>query len=146
MVRAFQTNKGLNVAILALLACLLLFPLAGNAAGRVRVRLGGGFVGGFYSPYEWGFWPGYYWGPYGYYPGYYAAYYGADLGKIKLNGADKLDRVYIDGAYAGTAGELKSIHLKPGTYNLEVKHGDTSILSQRIYVLSGKTVEVAVHD
>jgi len=143
MIKEFRINKGLKIAALTLLACLAVFPLAVSAAGRVHVRIGGGFAFGGFYPYYWGFWPpAYYWGPYyGYYGGYYA---GADMGKIKLEGADKTDRVYVDGAYAGIAGDLKTIHVKSGTYNLEVKRGDTDVLSQRVYVLSGKTMKVIV--
>ena len=141
MIREFRINKSLKVAVLSLLACLLVFPLAASAAGR-HVRVIGGFgFGGFY-PY-WGFWPGaYYGGPfYGYSGGYYA---GTNMGKVKIEDADKMDRIYLEGAYAGVAGDLKTIHLRSGTYNLEVKRGGTNVLNQRVYVLSGKTVRVIV--
>ena len=141
MIKELRINKSLKVTALTLFACLLVFPLAAPAAGR-HVRIIGGFgFGGFY-PY-WGFWPGaYYWSPYyGYYDGYYA---GTNMGKVKLEDPDKMDRVYVEGAYAGVAGDLKTIHLRSGTYSLEVKRGDTNVLSQRLYVLSGKTVRVIV--
>lgn len=156
-----RNHKGLKIPALAFMACILLFPTVASAAGRIRVRLGGVYVGGFYSrsyypyygyypyyayydPIHWGLWVPYYYNP-GYYP--YGMPYAVDnAGKIKLEGADKLDRVYLDGAYAGIASDLKTIKLKPGTYNLEVKHDGSTVLTQRVYVLGGKTVKVPVHN
>ena len=144
MIKEFRINKrSLKVAALTLFACLLVFPLAAPAAGK-HVRIIGGFgFGGFY-PYG-GFWPEAYWGPYYPYYGYYDGYYaGTNMGKVKLEDPDKMDLVYVEGAYAGTAGDLKTMHLRSGTYNLEIKRGDKDVLSERLYVLSGKTVKVIV--
>jgi hypothetical protein len=141
-------------------ALLLLFAVAVAVSAAPRVRLGGVSVSGGYS-HGWG--PGYwgpgYWGPYWrspllwsyydpfwygswMYPGYYTGYaQGPGMGEVKLAASDKDAVVLIDGAYAGEARKLKSMWLEPGVYNLEVRHGDTSF-ERRIYVLSGKTLEL----
>ncbi len=142
MMREFRINAAMRAAAVCLLACLLVFPASASAAHRVRLGVGFGF-GRFYSPY-WGYWPGYYWSPYyGYYEGYYPE---ANMGKVKIENAEKTDRVYLDGAYAGVVGDLKTMHLRAGTYNLEVRNGDNPVLSQRLYVVAGKTVKVVVND
>jgi hypothetical protein len=39
---------------------------------------------------------------------------------VKLKDADKTDKVYINGSYAGEAKHLKSMHLDPGNYRVVV--------------------------
>jgi hypothetical protein len=63
------------------------------------------------------------------------------MGEVKVSSAPKDSLVYIDGAYAGLAGKLKSMWLEPGAYNLRILAGDQSY-EKRIYVLSGKTLEL----
>lgn len=126
-----------------------------------RVRLGGITVGAGYShfsgyPYfgpPYALWP--YWGArelllypsYGWlggfmHPGYYRDYReGPGMGHVKLDTAAKQALVYVDGGYAGVAKDLKSIWLRPGAYNLEVRT-DQESFTQRIYVLSGKTLRI----
>ena len=126
-----------------------------------RVRLGGITVGAGYShfsgfpywgspyaawPYRGGydllFFPSYGWLGGFVHPGYYRAYrQGAGMGQVKLRTADKHTPVYLDGGYAGVAKDLKTIWLSPGAYDLELRT-DNESFSQRIYVLSGKTVRV----
>ena len=67
------------------------------------------------------------------------------MGQVKLRTDQGNADVYIDGAYAGTAQDLKSIWLEPGVYNLEVKAEQRSPFSKRIYVLSGKTLKLNIH-
>jgi hypothetical protein len=127
-----------------------------------RVRFGGMTVGAGYShfsghpywfspysawPYYGGgydllFYPSYGWLGGFVHPGYYRGYsQGAGMGQVKLRTDDKLAPVYLDGGYAGVAKDLKTIWLTPGAYDIEVKT-DNESFSQRIYVLSGKTVRV----
>lgn len=137
----------------ALLACSL---LAG--ADFPRVRLGGVTVGAGYThfsgPY---YYPAYYhpwfgspyYAPfyYSYAPFFYHPFYGSgfargpNMGEIKLQTVQKSAEVYLDGAYAGTAGDLKTMWLEPGAYNLEVR-ADGASFQRRVYVLSGKTLRI----
>lgn len=49
----------------------------------------------------------------------------------------------IDNAYAGTVASLKgSMWLSPGVYNVCLKASGHSDFCQRIYVLSGKKLEI----
>jgi hypothetical protein len=70
--------------------------------------------------------------------------YALTKGEVKLQslGRNKNAAVYIDNAYAGTAGKLKHIWLDPGAYDLVLKAADASSFHQRIYVLSGKTLKI----
>ena len=127
-----------------------------------RVRFGGLSVGAGYShfsgrpyfggpygawPYGWGSWDPFFYPSYGWLggfvnPGYYGGYrQGPDTGQVRLSTAAKEGLVYLDGGYAGIAKDLKSIWLQPGAYNLEVRT-DHESFSQRIYVLSGKTLRI----
>jgi hypothetical protein len=92
------------------------------------------------SSAAWGQWygPGWGWGP------YYAPYYYAPpiTGDVKLDGVDKHAEVFVDGAYAGKAGGSKRLHLKPGTYQIQVRSGGRVILNQQVYVVAGKSVHL----
>ena len=68
----------------------------------------------------------------------------ANRGEVKLNTAGKNAEVYIDGGYAGVAGQLKSMWLDPGVYNIEVKDGGAIAFAKKVYVLSGKTLRLEV--
>jgi hypothetical protein len=132
-----------------LLVALLAFS-AGPLPGGVR--LGGISVGVGYSsfngyPYYYGFAPYYgnpwfnWWGSF-YYPSYYTGFlYQPNMGEVKLRTSQKTAIVLIDGSYAGTADKLKTMWLEPGSYQFELRDGPLSF-SQKIYVLSGKTLTV----
>src|SRR3984893_10251634 len=47
--------------------------------------------------------------------------------------------VYIDGAYAGTVGKLKTMHLRPGSYDIEVLAAGRTQFDKKVYVAAGKT-------
>ena len=84
-------------------------------------------------------------GPYSmlYYPGYangFQAGYGK--GEIKLTTSQKKAKVFLDGAYAGAAEDLKNIWLDPGAYDLSVKSENCATFRQHIYVLSGKKLKI----
>ena len=113
-------------------AALMLLPL--TAAARVRV---GVFVGGGFAPMGW-----YGYGPfYGPYP--YGAFYGApNAGQVKLDTSVKAAEVFVNGAYAGTAGKLKTMWMRPGTYTLELRAPGGEQFSEKIYVMAGKTLHV----
>jgi hypothetical protein len=117
--------------LLVLVAALMtLAPISASAAGFVVVGRPY-YYGGFYRPY-WG--P--YWGPgyaYGYYP---------NSGEIKLDTKVKDAQVFINGAYAGTTHENKTMHLRPGSYNIEIREGGQAHFSQKVYVAAGKTLHL----
>jgi hypothetical protein len=122
--------------LLVLAAALMtLAPVSASAAGFVVV--GRPYYGGFYRPFwgpYWGWGPGY-WGPgyYGYYP---------NAGEIKLDTKVKDAQVFINGAYAGTTKENKTMHLRQGSYNIEIREGGQSHFNQKVYVAAGKTVHL----
>jgi len=117
--------------LLVLAAGLMtLLPMSASAAGFVVVGRPY-FGGGWYAPY-WG--P--YWGPYGYYGVYPSS------GQIKIDTKVKDAQVFINGSYAGTTRENKSMHLRPGTYNLEIREGGRTPFADKIYVAAGKTVHL----
>ncbi|HME06572.1 MAG TPA: PEGA domain-containing protein [Bryobacteraceae bacterium] len=120
-------KKGLLILTAAL---MMIAPIGASAAIRGFVGGGGYYGAGWYGPY-WG--P--YWGPYGYY-----AY--PQAGQIKLDTKVKDAQVFINGAYAGTTHENKSMHLRPGGYNIEIREAGKTQFSQRVYVAAGKTLHL----
>jgi hypothetical protein len=119
-------KKGMLILAVALMT---LAPLSASAA--VRVFVGGPVVyGGWYAP----FW-GSYWGPYGY------LHY-ANSGQVKLDTKVKNAQVFIDGAYAGTTHENRTMHLRPGNYNLEIRENGQTPFAQKIYVAAGQTLHL----
>jgi hypothetical protein len=120
-----------------------------------HVRLGAVTVSGGYSYFSGGGWGYPYWAggffPY-YSPWYYSPFFAPGYftnfsavpgyGELKLKFVPKESVVFLDGAYAGPAGKLKSMWLEPGVYELAVQNGSQT-LSQKVYVLSGKTLSVS---
>src|SRR6266567_1338075 len=119
-------KKGLLTLAAALMT---LVPLSAPAAVHGFVAVGRPYYyGGFYRPY-WG--P--YWGPYygmGAYP---------NSGQVKLDTKVKDAQVFINGAYAGTTHQNKSMYLRPGNYNIEIREGGRTQFAKRVYVVAGKT-------
>lgn len=130
---------------------------------KTHVRLGTVSVGGFYShyggPVYWGplyyrypcgYWPSaLFWDPfwsdclYPFHPGYFVGFAPApDKGEVKLKVNLKEAEVFLDGAYAGKAEDLKSMWLEPGAYDLSVTAKSQAAFHRRIYVLTGKTLRI----
>jgi hypothetical protein len=110
-------------------ALLALAPFGASAA--VRVFVGPPVLGyGFYGPAYWG--PGYY-GPYG-------PYYNA--GTVKIDSKDKYAEVFIDGSYAGIVKDNKTMHLRQGNYNIEIRNAGETTFSENVYVTAGKTLHI----
>ncbi len=107
-------------------------PLPVSAA----VRFGGGFFVG----RPWGWYRPYYWPYYGSY--YYAPYAYSNAGQVKLETNVKDAEVFINGAYAGTAHKLKSMWLRPDTYDLEIRAPGRAPFAERIYVVASKTLHI----
>ena len=99
-----------------------------------------------YAPY--GHYPYYgalhdpFWAPFSayYFPASFA--YGEDKGQIALKADPKDAAVYIDEAYAGTVQRLKNIWLHPGAYDLSIRAAGREPFQQRVYVLTGKTLNI----
>src|SRR6185369_14893542 len=109
-------------------AFVAMLPITALARGRV-------FIGPGFAPY----------GGYGY--GWYGSYgmygpYGAtpNAGKVKLDTNVKDAEVFINGYYAGTVGELKTMVLHSGNYTIEVRAPGRMPFQQRIYVVAEKTL------
>ncbi len=109
-------------------AVMALAPMTSSAA--VRVVVGGGYYGGFYSPF---------WGPYWGGPGYYAY---PNSGEVKLDTKVKDAQMFIDGAYAGTTQQNKSMHLRPGSYNIEIREAGRTQYAEKVFVVAGKTLHL----
>ncbi|HEV3200637.1 MAG TPA: hypothetical protein VGZ73_22195 [Bryobacteraceae bacterium] len=120
---------------------------------RPHVHFGGLTVGAGYSHFS-GAYPYGYWGysPYYrydpvlwsgfYHPGYYTGFaWQPNMGNVKISAPDKTSLVYLDGALAGRLDKLKDMWLEPGAYHLEVRNSSHKF-TQKIYVLSGKTLKV----
>ena len=111
-------------------AALVLLPLTVAARGRIGVFMGGGYG---FAPMGW----------YGYGYGPYGAYYGVpNVGQVKLDTHVKDAQVFVDGAYAGTSGKLKTMWMRPGTYTIELRAPGQAQFAEKIYVVAGKTVHV----
>jgi len=109
-------------------AMLALAPLSASAA--VRVFVGPPVIGyGFYGPY---------WGP-----GYYAPYVAySNAGTVKIDSKVKDAEVFVNGAYAGTIKDNKTMHLRQGNYTIEVRHAGETTFSENVYVTAGKTLHI----
>ena len=86
-------------------------------------------------------------GPYGWYASYYGPYpYGpylvANVGQVKLDTHVKEADVFIDGSYAGTLRDLKSMMMRPGNYDISVRAPGREVFEQKIYVVAGKTLKL----
>jgi len=116
-----------------LLVCAaLIVTVPANAAVRY-VGVGLGF-GPAFGPWGYGYGP--------YYYGAYPVVSHPNAGQVKLDTKLKDAEVFVDGAYAGTVGNLKSLWLRHGAYNLEVRSPGRTTYAERIYVVDGKTVHV----
>ena len=129
-------SRYLKISLIALLALVFIVPAA---SARPRVFIGGFYGPGFYGPAWYG--PGWYgpWGPYGYY-----GYSAPSTGTVKFeNSVPKEASVYVDEGYAGTVGDLKSFHLRPGDHNIEVRgHEGQTLFQERVNVVPGKTIKL----
>jgi len=119
---------------------MLLIPATASAHVGVGIGFGGPVYGGYWgAPY--GYWGGY---PYGYgYPayGYPGAYGGRPLGEVHIKSPDVNAEIYINGAFAGRAHDVKHIYLAPGTYKIEQRIG-TDVQKQRVYVTAYRKLTI----
>jgi hypothetical protein len=62
---------------------------------------------------------------------------GPRKGKLKVETPVKDAEVLIDGAYAGTVGELKTLRLRPGAYTIAVRAPGRTRYEERVGVVTG---------
>ena len=122
-------KKGLLILSVALMT---LAPMSASAAIRGFVVVGRPYYGGYYAPFWGPYWGGY-WGP---------AYAYPNSGEVKIDTKVKDAQVFINGAYAGTTRENKSMHLRPGNYNIEIREAGTTQYAEKVYVVAGKTLHL----
>lgn len=92
---------------------------------------GPGWGWSWYDPFPWG------WG----YP--YVYPFQPYSGQVKIDRVAKNALVYVDGGYAGTAGELKRFILGPGNHEIELRDpSGQTFQKERIHVVPGKTLEI----
>ena len=125
-------KKGLLILATVMIA---LAPMKASAAFvRGGFVVGGpGIYGGWYGPYWGPYWGAGYFGPYGAYP---------TLGEVKLDTKVGDAQVFINGAYSGTTHENKTMRLRPGTYDIEIREGGQTPFSEKIFVVAGKTMHL----
>ena len=63
-------------------------------------------------------------------------------GEVKLDTKVKDAQVFIDGAYAGTTKENKTMYLRPGSYNIQIRENGQTPFAQQVYIAAGKTVHL----
>lgn len=152
-----------RIFVIAAVALTTSVGWCGDGEGR-RIRLGGvsvsgGYMGGgpaWWGPPYWSSWSGMgmwrpwgpaWWDPMWYggwaHPGFWNGFgQGPGMGEVKLPKMPNEAMVYLDGAFAGPAAKLRSMWLEPGRYQLEVKDENGRAWNRKIYVLSGKTLEL----
>jgi len=55
-------------------------------------------------------------------------------------------RVFVGGGVRGVGPPLKSLPLRPGIYNIEVRNGDLEVYRQRVTVQDSKSAPVVSHE
>jgi hypothetical protein len=126
------------------LSLLAIMPAPAFAGPRIGVGFyggGWGWGGPYWAPYGgWGY-PGYYYGgPYGYYGSGYG-YGGRPLGEVKIKSPDSHAQIYINGAFAGRAQDMKRFYLAPGTYTIEQRIGN-DIQKEKVYVTANRSLKI----
>lgn len=115
----------------AMFAALLVLVLPSPAMAAPRVVVG--VYGGYYGPY---------WGPWGWgYPGPYGYYGGRPLGEIHVKSPNADAQIFINGAFAGRAKDMKHFSLVPGTYIIEQRNG-TDVQKVKIYVTAHRSLKI----
>jgi hypothetical protein len=114
------------------IALMALLPATAFARGRAVVVVGPAF-----APYGWYSWYVPYYGPYAYGP-----YHAATAGELKLDSKLKDADVFINGSYAGTIGQLKTMMMRPGNYDISIRAPGRAPFEEKVYIVAGKTVKL----
>jgi hypothetical protein len=134
-----------SLTLALLLAIGSLSPASGGVRlGTISVSAGYGYYSG---PVWFGYYPPFFYDPWIGYSYFASPVYlvpQPDKGQVSLQSSYKDAEVYLDNAYAGTAGALKKFWVAPGVYDLEVRPKDHPPKKKRIYVLTGKTLKVSL--
>ncbi|HVY94203.1 MAG TPA: PEGA domain-containing protein [Bryobacteraceae bacterium] len=133
-----------KLTLLFATALMALAPFSASAAFRGRVFVRPPVVGFGYG-YGWGpYWGGGpFWGPgYGYYGGFYVPYDNRGAVKIDNNKHIEGASVYVNGAYAGLVKDNKTMHFRQGNYRIEIRDGNQTLFSDKVYVTAGKTIHI----
>jgi hypothetical protein len=131
--------------LLALFTLILLIPFSAHAAVKFGgVIVGVGYSSGPYYGYGYPYYDPFWYGPYGYPfgPTFYTSAQSRPMGEIKLAVADKQSEIYINGAFAGLAKDLRHIWLDPGAYDFELRVQNQQPIQKRVYVLTNKVVKL----
>ncbi|WP_422088817.1 serine/threonine protein kinase [Variovorax sp.] len=67
------------------------------------------------------------------------------MGRVVLN-IRPWGQVFVDGADRGVSPPLKSLPLRPGIYNIEVRNGELEVYRQRVTVQDSKSAPVVSHE
>ena len=136
-------QKMLIAAVMLGMVVFLALPAHAEGGRHGRAGFGGRTI--IIQPYSaWGW--GYGWGWYPYWGAYYPPYVYEkdDRGSVKIDDHNKSDQVYINGAFAGSIDKTHSFKLKPGRYEIQIRQNGKQVLSEQVYVISGKTVKLKV--
>lgn len=121
---------------LLIIGVILMALLPATAFARGVVVVGPGYGPGWYGP-------GPYYGMYPYGPyGAYGPYSVPSLGQVKVDTKVKDAEVYINGSYAGTVGQLKTMWMRSGPYDISIQAPGRTPFKQRVYVIAGKTLKL----
>lgn len=121
-------------------AFMMMLPATAPAAMRRGVIVGRPFYA---APYYGGYWGSYWGGPY-----WGNSYWGTpefaytNEGEVKIDTKVKDAQVFINGALAGSTHDNKTMHLRPGDYNIQIREAGRTVLDERVYVVRGKTVHL----
>jgi hypothetical protein len=64
---------------------------------------------------------------------------------VKLKHITQDAAVFINGGFAGIGKDLDSFYLGPGSYELSVRRDGYKSIEKKLYVLTGKSIEVDLH-
>jgi hypothetical protein len=67
-------------------------------------------------------------------------------GEVRLENIAEDAAVFVNGGYAGLAGDLRKFRLHPGAYTLRIEADGKEPFETRLYVLTGKTLRVRPGD
>lgn len=67
------------------------------------------------------------------------------MGRVQFN-IRPWGQVFVDGADRGVSPPLKTLPLRPGIYNIEVRNGDLEVYRQRVTVQDSRSAPVVVHE
>jgi hypothetical protein len=66
----------------------------------------------------------------------------ANLGQVKIDSNFKDAEVFINGAFARTLGQLKTMNMRAGGYNIEVREPGRQPFQAKVFVVPGKTMKL----